>query len=89
MKSTGALGALGLVLLGLVGYASNTASAAPICKRVASQWAAVFKAKCTQWYHEGNDRMEGHPPAGCTQVSLLRVLFRLKHVVVSDGEMNR
>ncbi|CAM9697614.1 unnamed protein product, partial [Hapterophycus canaliculatus] len=50
----------------LVGQRAGFAYAAPTCTRVASQWAVVFSAECTQWFKQMG-RTRGSEPESCTQ----------------------
>lgn len=64
MHSTmGRLISLAAVFVGQAGFTS----AAPTCKRVASQWAVVFPAECTMWYQLTGGR-RGSAPESCNQV---------------------
>lgn len=64
-SATGRAASLAAVLLGL--QLAGLASGAPTCERVASQWAVIFSAECTQWFQQIGSR-RGSPPESCIQV---------------------
>ena len=51
----------------LVGEQAGSASAAPTCSRVTSQWAVVFPAECTVWFEQA-ELTQGGAPDSCSQV---------------------
>ncbi|CAM9902853.1 unnamed protein product, partial [Ectocarpus fasciculatus] len=63
-SATGRAASLAAVLLGL--QLAGLASGAPTCERVASQWAVIFSAECTQWFQQIGSRRDS-PPESCIQ----------------------
>ncbi|CAM9945936.1 unnamed protein product, partial [Ectocarpus sp. 12 AP-2014] len=87
MSATGRAASLAAVLLGL--QQAGLAFAVPTCERVASQWAVIFSAECTQWFQQIGSR-RGSPPESCIQQFTSAVLVENfpwnDDVVIVDNE---